>query len=59
MQLHELFDQIASQLEGYADTLAERVTALGEVALGTVRTVATTSVIAEFPPDITEGRVGL
>jgi len=56
LQLHELFDQIASQLEGYADTLAERVTALGGVALGTARTVATTSVIAEFPPDITEGR---
>ena len=56
LQLHELFDQIATQLDGYADTIAERVTALGGVAMGTVRTVVAGSAIAEFPLDITAGK---
>ena len=28
-QLHELFDDLAEQLEGYVDVIAERATALG------------------------------
>ncbi len=56
LQLHELFDQIASQLDGYADTVAERITALGGVALGTARTAVAVSAIAEFPLDITDGK---
>ncbi len=56
LQLHELFDQIASQLDGYADTIAERITALGGVALGTARTAVAVSAIAEFPADITDGK---
>ena len=33
--LHELFDRVADMARAHADTLAERVTALGEEALGT------------------------
>jgi DNA-binding ferritin-like protein (oxidative damage protectant) len=56
LQLHELFDQIATQLDGYADTIAERVTALGDMALGTARTAVAVSAIAEFPLDTTDGK---
>lgn len=47
--LHKLFDELAEGLEGYVDTLAERVTALGGVALGTARQAAAMSRVAEFP----------
>ena len=36
-QLHELFDKLAEELQGYVDQIAERATALGGLALGTVR----------------------
>lgn len=36
-QLHLLFDEIATQLEEFVDLIAERVTTLGGMALGTVR----------------------
>src|SRR5690349_19066272 len=39
-QLHELFDHLAAELAGHADLLAERVTALGGLARGTVRMAA-------------------
>lgn len=47
-QLHQLFDEIAIQLEAYIDLVAERVTALGLVAIGTARTVAQKSNIREY-----------
>lgn len=56
LQLHELFDQVATQTEGYADTLAERITALGGYALGTVRLSAQTSSLPELPLDIKDGQ---
>jgi starvation-inducible DNA-binding protein len=51
--LHELFDKLAEELEGYADMIAERATALGGLALGTVRLAAANSQLAEFPLDVT------
>jgi len=39
-QLHKLFDEIAAGLVEFIDTVAERVTALGGEALGTVRMAA-------------------
>src|SRR5438309_8411718 len=39
-QLHELFDRLADEVIGYVDVIAERVTALGGTALGTVRMAA-------------------
>jgi starvation-inducible DNA-binding protein len=54
--LHELFDQVADRLERYIDMLAERVTALGGTALGTVQAVAQASTLAPYPLDIAGGR---
>jgi starvation-inducible DNA-binding protein len=55
-QLHELFDEIAGELEGYVDMIAERVTALGGVALGTARIAASESILPEYPLDIVDGK---
>lgn len=54
-QLHELFDQIAAAVEEQIDSLAERVTALGADAQGTVRMSAQNSTLPEFPDDLTTG----
>jgi len=53
--LHELFDKLAEEVEGYVDDLAERATALGGSANGTARVAAATSRLPEFPPDGIEG----
>lgn len=50
--LHELFDEIAEELLGYADVIAERATALGGEALGTVRMSGSNSRLAEYPEDV-------
>jgi starvation-inducible DNA-binding protein len=52
--LHELFDKLAEELEGYVDLIAERVTALGGQAQGTVRLSAANSQLVEFPPEVTD-----
>jgi starvation-inducible DNA-binding protein len=54
--LHELFDQVATEAEGYTDLIAERITTLGGTALGTVRLAAEKSSLAEYPHEITDGR---
>jgi starvation-inducible DNA-binding protein len=46
-QLHLLFDSIATHLEDHIDTIAERITALGGIANGTVREAAAKSAIPE------------
>jgi starvation-inducible DNA-binding protein len=57
--LHELFDQIAGDLGGQVDDMAERITALGGVAEGTVQAVAGRSKLDAYPLEITEGRAHL
>lgn len=54
--LHELFDQVATEVEAYTDMLAERVTVLGGTAEGTVRVAAEKSSLQQYPMEITEGR---
>ena len=54
-QLHELFDAMAGELEGYVDMVAERITALGGTAKGTARVAAAESLISEYPSDIVDG----
>lgn len=54
-QLHELFDQVATAVEGHMDLIAERATALGGTALGTVRVAAQNSSLSEYPLEITDG----
>ena len=53
--LHLLFDELAEHLEEDADELAERATALGGFATGTVRIAAMSTQIPELPDDINEG----
>ncbi len=53
--LHELFDQVATGIDTHIDDLAERVTALGGTALGTVRVAAENSALSEYPHEIVDG----
>ena len=53
--LHELFDQVAEHIEDHVDSLAERITALGGTAHGTIATVSRTSTLTPYPNDITDG----
>ena len=55
-QLHQLFDELAEIVEGHADMIAERATALGGFALGTVRMAAANSSLPEMPIDAQNGR---
>lgn len=48
LSLHDLFEQIASRLAKGTDELAERITALGGVAQGTARQVATASNVPQY-----------
>src|SRR6185436_12716613 len=54
-QFHLLFDEITEELEEHVDTVAERLTAIGAVAHGTVRAVAASSTISEFPTELAGG----
>jgi starvation-inducible DNA-binding protein len=54
--LHELFDAVFAGLVGHVDLIAERITALGGVAKGTVRMAADSSSLPEYPVDIVNGR---
>lgn len=53
--MQALFDSIATELEAYADLLADRFVVLGGVALGTARTAARHSSLPEYPGDIAAG----
>src|SRR5690606_30197572 len=48
-QLHELYDDLAEMLQGYADDVAERATQLGGLAHGTIRMAAAASRLEDFP----------
>ena len=54
-QLHLLFDEMATELEEYVDMVAERITALGGVAMGTARIAAADSIIPEYALDAVTG----
>lgn len=54
-QLHELFDEMATELEEYIDMVAERVTALAGKAMGTARIAASESILPEYPLDAVSG----
>ena len=53
--LHELFDKVAEHVEDQIDTIAERVTALGGRAHGTLASVARATSLKPYPEDISEG----
>lgn len=54
-QLHELFDEIATELEEFIDKFAERITAIGGYAVGTTRAAAQLSILPEYPFNINSG----
>ena len=54
-QLHELFDAVATAVEGHIDLIAERITTLGGTAYGTIRQAAQKSSLSEYPLEITDG----
>jgi starvation-inducible DNA-binding protein len=54
-QLHALFASLATELDGYADLMADRLVVLGGVALGTARMAARQSPLPEYPGEIAAG----
>ena len=55
--LHELYDKVHDVAEGGADLLAERITALGGVAEGTLEAVSRGTRLAKYPISL-EGETG-
>jgi starvation-inducible DNA-binding protein len=53
--LHELFDKVAETVEDQIDTIAERVTALGGTAHGTLAAVSRETSLKPYPGDISGG----
>jgi starvation-inducible DNA-binding protein len=54
-QLHEMFDEMAGELEDYVDTVAERITTLGGYAFGTARMASASSILPEYPTEAVDG----
>ncbi len=55
IQLHELYDKLAADLIAHVDTIAERATTLGGVALGTLRMAGKATRLDDFPKTTVEG----
>ncbi|GAB4460181.1 MAG: DNA starvation/stationary phase protection protein Dps [Armatimonadaceae bacterium] len=53
--LHELFDDLAEDIEEYADLIAERLVQLGGTAHGTARQIAAGSSLREYPHNAVSG----
>ena len=53
--LHELFDDVAENVEEHVDTIAERATALGGTAHGTLAAVARATSLRPYPQNVSEG----
>lgn len=53
--LHEMFDKMGGETEGFIDELAERITALGGRANGTAEVVAAKSSLPKYPLEIHAG----
>ena len=51
--LHKLFDKLAEELDSAIDIAAERQRALGAPVRGSLRDAVKTSVLADYPPDLT------
>lgn len=54
-QLHLLFDELADELLSYVDEQAERITALGGTAMGTVHMAAQQSKLEDYPLETVDG----
>lgn len=47
--LHELFDKLADEVSDYVDDMAERITALGGIAEGTVGAIGKRTQLSAYP----------
>lgn len=54
--LHKLFDEQAERLDELVDDIAERITALGGLAVGPAKAVAKATRLPEFPYNATDAR---
>lgn len=54
ISVHELFDAIHADVDGYVDIVAERITSLGGRADGTVETVRAGSKLPVYPVSVTD-----
>lgn len=54
-QLHQLFEELYNELNAFTDEVAERITALGGYAHGTIRNAAEASTLPEYPDHVTAG----
>ncbi len=57
--LHELFDKIAESIEDQVDTIAERATALGGTAQGTLPAIVRTTSLKPYPATAVDGQAHL
>lgn len=54
MSVHLLFDSLHEEAEGYVDSIAERLTALGGQAQGTVQAASQNTVLDPYPTDLVD-----
>ncbi len=54
--LHELFDKVSEDAEGYTDLIAERIVQLGGIAVGTLGPVDKKSSLPVYPVAISGGK---
>jgi starvation-inducible DNA-binding protein len=50
--IHEMLHGLHAQIDGYTDTVAERVAQLGATALGTAQTVVHGTSLPPYPTDL-------
>lgn len=55
ISLHKLYDDLAGELEEFADVLAERIASLGGLASGSVKLAAKASRLPEIPLEMVDG----
>jgi starvation-inducible DNA-binding protein len=57
--LHELFDAVHDSVQEHVDAIAERITALGGTALGTIQASVRGSGLQPYPEQLSEGEAHL
>ncbi|MBD2201559.1 DNA starvation/stationary phase protection protein Dps [Calothrix sp. FACHB-1219] len=48
ISLHKMFDDLAGEVDGHVDSIAERLVALGGIAYGTIKMAASSSTLSEL-----------